>query len=426
MPTLFLSECVLVYLEPEESCSIIAWAAQSFSSSVFVTYEQVRPHDAFGQIMARNLAERGYNLRGLNAFPDIASQRSRYLELGYTHVTVADMNDVYYNLLDKDAIARAERLELFDEVEEWHLMSAHYCIAVACKDINEVLVKAEHSSGTVALSNSEKVLTNVVQSVYSNQIHSNVSMSQFSPNEATKVAAAVVHSHEVNEASYLPQQRRASRQYFSPEHSNIISPQIFDESSSFVSPSILPNDLRLAANAFGAASGTHVDSVELSTTLSENVNSLDIQIPPKSLTVTLEPTSSRSFSAPDSFSNERSSYSSGTSFHSLHTHAGNVVLSTHSPDVNFAGIADAQDELGRVGGLREASGLNIQLQRARVESFGGTSQEVVNSVSRSPGRRHIPMMHENNYSNAKLVENAASGYLPTIADILFPKSTRVG
>ena len=41
-PTLLLSECVLVYLEPEDSCAVIAWAARTFPRSVFVTYEQVR------------------------------------------------------------------------------------------------------------------------------------------------------------------------------------------------------------------------------------------------------------------------------------------------------------------------------------------------------------------------------------------------
>ena len=74
LPTLFLSECVLVYLEPEDSCAIIAWAARQFKRSAFVTYEQIRPNDAFGQVMSRNLADRGYTLRGLSAFPDVASQ----------------------------------------------------------------------------------------------------------------------------------------------------------------------------------------------------------------------------------------------------------------------------------------------------------------------------------------------------------------
>ena len=136
LPTLFLSECVLVYLEPEESCAIIAWAAATFPRSTFVTYEQIRPHDAFGQVMARNLEERGYSLRGLTAFPDIATQTARYRQLGYAAATVADMNDIYYRMLPRSEVARIERLELFDEVEEWHLMSAHYCIAVAVNEVS--------------------------------------------------------------------------------------------------------------------------------------------------------------------------------------------------------------------------------------------------------------------------------------------------
>ena len=97
-------------------------------------FPQVRPHDAFGQVMSRSLEERGYSLRGLNAFPDIASQVARYRELGYSASSVADMNDIYYRVLPRADVVRAERLELFDELEEWHLMSAHYCIAVAIND----------------------------------------------------------------------------------------------------------------------------------------------------------------------------------------------------------------------------------------------------------------------------------------------------
>lgn len=41
VPTLFLSECVLVYLEPEESGAVIAWAGATFPSAAFLTYEQV-------------------------------------------------------------------------------------------------------------------------------------------------------------------------------------------------------------------------------------------------------------------------------------------------------------------------------------------------------------------------------------------------
>jgi tRNA wybutosine-synthesizing protein 4 len=136
LPTLLLSECVLIYLEPEESCGIIAWAARAFTRSTFVTYEQIRPHDAFGQMMMRNLEERGYCLRGLNAFPDLNAKIACYTELGYQACTSIDMNDVYYRLLPRAEVARIERLEIFDELEEWHLMSAHYSITVACNELN--------------------------------------------------------------------------------------------------------------------------------------------------------------------------------------------------------------------------------------------------------------------------------------------------
>jgi hypothetical protein len=84
--------------------------------------------------MTRSLEERGYALRGLFAFPDLQSQRARYLDLGYAASSACDMNDVYYRLLPRDAVAAAERLELFDELEEWHLMSAHYSITVAVNE----------------------------------------------------------------------------------------------------------------------------------------------------------------------------------------------------------------------------------------------------------------------------------------------------
>ena len=54
LPTLFLSECVLVYLEPADSCAVIAWTASAFKRSVFVTYEQVRRFFSLFLCDARN------------------------------------------------------------------------------------------------------------------------------------------------------------------------------------------------------------------------------------------------------------------------------------------------------------------------------------------------------------------------------------
>ncbi len=57
-PTLFLSECVMVYMPPAASKALVAWAAASFSRAAWLNYEPIRPDDAFGRIMVDNLRVR--------------------------------------------------------------------------------------------------------------------------------------------------------------------------------------------------------------------------------------------------------------------------------------------------------------------------------------------------------------------------------
>jgi [phosphatase 2A protein]-leucine-carboxy methyltransferase len=42
VPTLFLAECVLVYMEGEKATELIKWAATHFKTSVFLNYDPVR------------------------------------------------------------------------------------------------------------------------------------------------------------------------------------------------------------------------------------------------------------------------------------------------------------------------------------------------------------------------------------------------
>lgn len=41
LPTLLLSECVLVYMTPTQSSRLAHWAADTFHTAMFVNYEQV-------------------------------------------------------------------------------------------------------------------------------------------------------------------------------------------------------------------------------------------------------------------------------------------------------------------------------------------------------------------------------------------------
>lgn len=42
LPTVFVSECVLVYMTPSQSSNLVHWAAETFHTAMFINYEQVR------------------------------------------------------------------------------------------------------------------------------------------------------------------------------------------------------------------------------------------------------------------------------------------------------------------------------------------------------------------------------------------------
>ncbi|OQS01527.1 leucine carboxyl methyltransferase [Achlya hypogyna] len=134
VPTLVLSECVLCYMEPAHSQPLLDWFGSSFADAAVVVYEQIRPHDAFGQTMVDNIRLRGCDLKSVHAFPEPDDQRRRFTASGFGHVECWDMNRVYYEFLPVDERKQKEHLELFDELEEYHMLQGHYCLVVAVKD----------------------------------------------------------------------------------------------------------------------------------------------------------------------------------------------------------------------------------------------------------------------------------------------------
>ncbi|KAM8781395.1 tRNA wybutosine-synthesizing protein 4 [Rhynchonycteris naso] len=132
-PTLLLAEAVLTYLEPDDSAALISWAARRFSNVLFVIYEQMRPHDTFGQFMQQHFRQLNSPLHGLDRFPDVESQERRFLQAGWTACSAVDMNEFYRCFLPAEERQRMENLEPFDEFEEWHLKCAHYFILAASR-----------------------------------------------------------------------------------------------------------------------------------------------------------------------------------------------------------------------------------------------------------------------------------------------------
>ena len=130
-PTLFVSECVLCYVDPKDSKVLLEWIINKFEQAVFTAYEQILPNDAFGRTMIGHFKAKGCPLLAINTYPDLHAQRKRFQEIGWSRCQVLDMNDIYYKCIDKETLKRAEKLEIFDEFEEWHMMQGHYCVALA-------------------------------------------------------------------------------------------------------------------------------------------------------------------------------------------------------------------------------------------------------------------------------------------------------
>eukprot|EP01126_Amoeba_proteus_P038802 TRINITY_DN4060_c0_g1_i1.p1 TRINITY_DN4060_c0_g1~~TRINITY_DN4060_c0_g1_i1.p1 ORF type:complete len:301 (+),score=43.47 TRINITY_DN4060_c0_g1_i1:113-1015(+) len=98
-PTLFLSECVLIYVNTHDSSQLIQWTTSFFSDAMFIIYEQILPNDPFGKMMVTNLEERGVPLTSLKKYPDLASQKKRMTDLGYLHVEALNMLDICRRLI---------------------------------------------------------------------------------------------------------------------------------------------------------------------------------------------------------------------------------------------------------------------------------------------------------------------------------------
>ncbi|KAG0593942.1 hypothetical protein M758_UG033700 [Ceratodon purpureus] len=141
LPTLIFAECVLIYMDPAASRKVVKWCADKFESAAFVIYEQIHPDDAFGQQMLKNLESRGCSLLGLHDTPTLESKERRFTDLGWQRAVAMDMDAIYHEQLDPVDRGRIERLEIFDEFEEWNIMQAHYCVAYGVKDDTGVFDK---------------------------------------------------------------------------------------------------------------------------------------------------------------------------------------------------------------------------------------------------------------------------------------------
>ncbi|CAL2037508.1 unnamed protein product [Caenorhabditis brenneri] len=131
LPTIFIAECVLVYMSADASSSLLKQIVTQFRKPAFVNYEQFRTSDAFTKVMEQNLGERGIQLHGLEMCESAEKQEERFRDAGFKSVKVMDMNQVFNSFLDQDDVARIRQIEMLDEMELLQQLLAHYCIVFA-------------------------------------------------------------------------------------------------------------------------------------------------------------------------------------------------------------------------------------------------------------------------------------------------------
>ncbi|XP_039258924.1 leucine carboxyl methyltransferase 1-like [Styela clava] len=132
IPTLFLTECVLVYMSSKNSNAILKWVTTNFENCMFVNYEQVNMNDRFGHVMIENLKSRDCDIPGVDVCESLESQRKRFQENGWDQVNCITMWSVY-SILPQSDVQRMERLEFMDEQELLEQLLTHYCLCWATK-----------------------------------------------------------------------------------------------------------------------------------------------------------------------------------------------------------------------------------------------------------------------------------------------------
>ncbi|CAF0800622.1 unnamed protein product [Adineta ricciae] len=136
LPTIFISECVLVYMSNEHSSNLLRYLSQTFSQCcLFVNFEQINMNDRFGQIMIENLKQRSCHLVGMDSCQDKTSQCQRYLDANFTSAQCVTLNEYYRKYLNSNEKQRIEHIDGgLDEKELLEQLFEHYCFSWAYRD----------------------------------------------------------------------------------------------------------------------------------------------------------------------------------------------------------------------------------------------------------------------------------------------------
>lgn len=129
IPTLFIIECVFVYIDTESVQSLLDFINRDFKTSLIVDYDPVNLNDRFGEVMKVNLKGRNCVLHG--AHDTLDSKMKIYSQFDGSRSRL--LIDIY-NALPPTERSRIEKIEFLDEVDLLYDLLKHYCICIASND----------------------------------------------------------------------------------------------------------------------------------------------------------------------------------------------------------------------------------------------------------------------------------------------------
>mmetsp|Transcript_7484 Transcript_7484/g.14205 ORF Transcript_7484/g.14205 Transcript_7484/m.14205 type:complete len:373 (-) Transcript_7484:692-1810(-) len=132
-PTLFILECVLMYLPESDSQTLLKSIPEAYKDAYLCLYEPILGNDAFGNVMEQNLVRAGLATppSSLLQTRQLNEQLAKVVECGWKQATACDLWHAYDTIVTAAQRQRGNRAEFLDEWEEFVLIMQHYCFLVA-------------------------------------------------------------------------------------------------------------------------------------------------------------------------------------------------------------------------------------------------------------------------------------------------------
>ena len=92
---------------------------------IYISYEQIRPADAFGKIMVNHFAKRNSAIKCVQHYPSIDFQKKRFLRFGWDSVVVKTIEEIWKYYINDSEMERLLKIEPFDEAAELMLKCLH-------------------------------------------------------------------------------------------------------------------------------------------------------------------------------------------------------------------------------------------------------------------------------------------------------------